>query len=294
MKGKIRWFILALVFVATGLSFLDRQVLSMTIIKIQEELNITDVQYGVINTGFLISYALMFTIAGRLIDKIGAKLGLTLSVAIWSIASVLHGVMSGFYHLLMFRFLLGVGEGGCFPGAAKTVYEWFGKRERALANGIAIGGSAIGAVVAPPLTIIISGNYGWRWAFIIPGVFGVLWVLVWGTISWRKKRADKQQREVNVPLKRAEGISFLEIIKNRSARVFVLMRLLLDPVFYFLMFWVPKYLSEERGLSFDRIGELFWIPFMALGISNIIGGWISDTLIAKNLSVNAADRKSVV
>ncbi|AGA76697.1 MFS transporter [Echinicola vietnamensis] len=288
MKGKIRWFILALVFVATGLSFLDRQVLSMTIIKIQEELNITDVQYGVINTGFLISYALMFTIAGRLIDKIGAKLGLTLSVAIWSIASVLHGVMSGFYHLLMFRFLLGVGEGGCFPGAAKTVYEWFGKRERALANGIAIGGSAIGAVVAPPLTIIISGNYGWRWAFIIPGVFGVLWVLVWGTISWRKKRADKQQREVNVPLKRAEGISFLEIIKNRSARVFVLMRLLLDPVFYFLMFWVPKYLSEERGLSFDRIGELFWIPFMALGISNIIGGWISDTLIAKNLSVNAA------
>ncbi len=288
MKAKIRWFILTLVFIATGLNFLDRQVLSMTIIKIQDELNITDVQYGIINTSFLISYALMFTIGGRLIDKIGGKLGLALSVGIWSTASMLHGIITGFYHLLTFRFLLGVGEGGCFPGAAKTVYEWFGRKERALANGIAIGGSAIGAVVAPPLTILISANYGWRWTFIIPGIFGILWVLAWMTISWRNKRADTHDQEDNVQLEQGGGISFLEIIKSRSARVLVLMRFLLDPVFYFLMFWVPKYLSEERGLSFDRIGELFWIPFMALGISNIIGGWISDKLIANNLSVNAA------
>lgn len=179
MNPKIRWFILFMVFIATGLNFLDRQVLSMTIIKIQEELAISDVQYGIVNTAFLVSYALMFTVGGRLIDKIGGKLGLGLSVGVWSIASALHGVMNNFGQLVAFRFLLGAGEGGCFPGAAKTVYEWFGKNERALANGIAIGGSAIGAVVAPPLTILIAGEYGWRWAFILPGLFGLVWVLVW-------------------------------------------------------------------------------------------------------------------
>lgn len=285
MSPKIRWFILFMVFIATGLNFLDRQVLSMTIIKIQEELSISDVQYGVVNTAFLVSYALMFTVGGRLIDKIGGKTGLGLSVGVWSIASALHGVMNNFGQLVAFRFLLGAGEGGCFPGAAKTVYEWFGKKERALANGIAIGGSAIGAVVAPPLTILIAGEYGWRWAFILPGLFGLVWVLVWMLTSW--KRAGVQQEAVeevaappNIPLRK--------IIRNRYAFTFILIRFLLDPVFYFLMFWVPKYLNEERDLSFERVGELFWIPFLALGLSNILGGWFSDKLIAANLSVNAA------
>jgi ACS family hexuronate transporter-like MFS transporter len=286
MNLKTRWFILTMVFIATGLNFLDRQVLSMTIIKIQDELSISDVQYGMVNTAFLVSYALMFTIGGRLIDKVGGKTGLAVSVGVWSIASALHGVMNSFNQMLTFRFLLGVGEGGCFPGAAKTVYEWFGKKERALANGIAIGGSAIGAVVAPPLTILIAGHYGWRWSFILPGLFGLVWVLVWVLTSWKKKRIPKEMDEV-VSVKNP-GIPFLKILRNRSAFTFILIRFLLDPVFYFLMFWVPKYLNEERGLSFERVGELFWIPFLALGISNILGGWLSDRLIARNMSVNSA------
>lgn len=286
MNPKIRWFILGMVFLATGLNFLDRQVLSMTIIKIQDELSITDVQYGIVNTSFLISYALMFTVGGRLIDKIGGKMGLALSVGIWSIASALHGVMNSFNQLLAFRFLLGVGEGGCFPGAAKTVYDWFGKKERALANGIAIGGAAIGAVVAPPLTIIISGQYGWRWSFILPGLFGLVWVMVWVLTSW-KKRGSHQEMLEDVP-EVDPGISFSRIIRNKPAFTFILIRFLLDPVFYFLMFWVPKYLNEERALSFERVGELFWIPFLALGISNILGGWFSDKLISRNMSINAA------
>lgn len=278
---------MALVFLATGLNFLDRQVLSMTIIKIQEELSISDVEYGWVNTGFLVSYALMFTVGGRLIDKVGGKLGLGLSVGVWSVASALHGVMSNFYHLLGFRFLLGMGEGGCFPGAAKTVYEWFDEKERALANGIAIGGAAIGAVIAPPLTIVISGHYGWRWAFIIPGIIGILWVIAWFTPSWKKSLHAVSQRETKQagsPLQ----VPLLELLKNRTVQAFILIRFLLDPVFYFLMFWVPKYLNQERDLSFERIGELFWIPFLALGLSNILGGWCSDKLIARNLSINAA------
>lgn len=286
MNPKTRWFILTMVFIATGLNFLDRQVLSMTIIKIQDELSISDVQYGMVNTAFLVSYALMFTIGGRLIDKVGGKTGLAVSVGVWSLASALHGVMNSFNQMLAFRFLLGVGEGGCFPGAAKTVYEWFGKKERALANGIAIGGSAIGAVVAPPLTILIAGHYGWRWSFILPGLFGLVWVLVWALTSWKKKEVQPEMVEVS-PVKNP-GIPFMRIMRNKYAFAFVLIRFLLDPVFYFLMFWVPKYLNEERGLSFERVGELFWIPFLALGISNILGGWLSDRLIARNMSINSA------
>lgn len=165
MKRNLRWLIVSLLFVATGLSFLDRQVLSIAIIKIQQEFHITDVQYGLINTSFLISYAIMFTLGGWLIDRVGGKLGLAISVGLWSVANSLHAVMTTFSQLLAFRFLLGMGEGGCFPGAAWTVYRWFDKEERALANGIAIGGSAIGAVIAPPLTIWLSTNYGWRGGF---------------------------------------------------------------------------------------------------------------------------------
>lgn len=284
MKTKnLRWFVIAMVFIATGLSFLDRQVLSIAIIKIQKEFQLTDVQYGWVNTAFLISYALMFTLGGRLIDLFGGKAGLAVSVGIWSLANTLHGVMSNFQQLIAFRFLLGVGEGGCFPGAAKTATEWFKEKERALANGIAIGGSAIGAVIAPPLTIWISMNAGWRWSFVIPGLVGIVWVIVWLLLPKPKTGS----RDAGEP----EGrVSFVSLFKIKEVWIFILMRFMLDPVFYFLMFWIPKYLSEERGVSYKLIGDLFWIPFLALGVSNILGGWLSDKLIGGNISTGKARR----
>jgi ACS family hexuronate transporter-like MFS transporter len=290
-QNKIRWVILILVFIATGLNFLDRQVLSITIIKIQKEFNLTDVQYGMINTSFLISYALMFTIGGRLTDRFGAKLGLAFSVAVWSIASGLHGLMETFYQLILFRFLLGVGEGGCFPAAAKTVNELFDKKDRGFANGVAIGGSAMGAVLAPPLTIWISNEMGWRWSFIIPGIIGVVWVVVWVFIPWQKKRSERTIQQVEKSSQ--PQVPFLKILTNKYAWVFLIIRFLLDPVFYFIMFWIPKYLNEERNVSFDEIGHLLWIPFMALGLSNMIGGYFSDKLLKAGLSINRA-RKIVM
>jgi MFS transporter, ACS family, hexuronate transporter len=288
-KIFLPWLILALLFVATGLNFLDRQVLSMTIIKIQTEFKFSDVEYGFVNTAFLISYALMFTVGGRLIDTWGSKIGLAVAVGIWSIACGLHGTMTGFYQLVAFRFLLGIGEGACFPGAAKTVYEWFDEKKRGLANGIAIGGAAMGAVIAPPLIILISSHFGWRWSFIIPGLIGIVWVAVWLYIPWgENSHANKNQGTL-----KQTAIPFLTILKNRAACIFILIRFLLDPVIYFIMFWVPKYLHSERHVSFEQIGNLFWIPFLALGISNIIGGWFSDKLVKNNFSVNRA-RKTVM
>ena len=290
MKNNIRWLILIMVFIATGLNFLDRQVLSITIIKIQKEFNLNDVQYGMINTSFLISYALMFTIGGRLTELFGGKIGLGFSVLIWSVASTLHGVIDSFYQLLIFRFLLGVGEGGCFPAAAKTVSELFEKKDRAFANGIAIGGSAIGAVLAPPLTILISNSFGWRWSFIIPGAVGLVWVIFWVIIPWKINKISVAE---NIAIKKEKTISFLKILSNKTALVFLVIRFLLDPVFYFIMFWIPKYLNEQRNVSFDEIGRLLWIPFLALGLSNILGGWISDRLTKNGVSINRA-RKIVM
>lgn len=289
MKKYISWIILIFLFVATGLSFLDRQVLSMTIIKIQQEFGFSDVQYGWVNTSFLISYAIMFTVGGRLMDTVGGKVGMAVSVGIWSIASGLHGVMTGFYQLIAFRFLLGIGEGGCFPGAAKIVYEWFDEKKRAMANGVAIGGSAIGAVLAPPLVILVSSRLGWRSAFVISGLIGIVWVLLWLLIPW-KKYGVKEKKQVKFA---GSAIPFGKILRNKDAQIFIVIRFLLDPVLYFIMFWAPKYLNEQRGISFESIGNLFWIPFLGLGLSNILGGWFSDKLVKRGFSINKA-RKAVM
>lgn len=286
--SNLRWLVVFLVFLATGLSFLDRQVLSIAILKIQEDFHISDTQYGWVNTSFLLSYAIMFTVGGWFIDRVGGKKGLAWSVGIWSIANTLHGFMTNFPQLLAYRFLLGVGEGGAFPGAAKTVYTWFSEKERGLANGIAIGGAAIGAVVAPPLTIWLTNAYGWRSGFVVPGIVGMVWVVLWLIIPWK---------QVNVPKVYARSgeskVLIRQLLRIRQTWVFILMRFLLDPVMYFMMFWIPKYLGEIRGVSYERIGELFWVPFLALGISNIIGGWFSDKLSVRTRSISRA-RKIVM
>lgn len=288
MKHPLRWLVVGYLFLATGLSFLDRQVLAIAILKIQRELAITDVQYGWVNTSFLLGYALMFTLAGRLIDQFGSRMGLAASVGLWSMANVLHGAMTTFSHLLAFRFMLGLGEGGCFPGAAKAVHTWFDRQERALANGIAIGGAAIGAVVAPPLTVFLSGQFGWRGGFVIPGLVGLVWVISWLLLPYpaqQERRPDQSLGSLRV--------SFGSILRLRATWMFILIRFLLDPVFYFLMFWIPKYLSEVRQVSFERVGDLFWIPFLALGVANVLGGWLSDRLVAWGYSVGRA-RKTVM
>jgi ACS family hexuronate transporter-like MFS transporter len=298
---NLRWLIAGLLFVATGLSFLDRQVLSISILKIQADLDISDVQYGWINTGFLISYAIMFSLGGWLIDRFGTRIGLAVSVGLWSLSNALHGTVQNFWQIGIARFFLGVGEGGCFPGAAKGVTEWFPEKQRALAMGIAIGGSALGAVIAPPLTVHLTALFGWRGAFIATGIVGGIWVILWLLFFQQPSRSrlvtarelalirngqgPREEQKVRVPLKR--------ILRTRQAQGLIAIRFLLDPVFYFFMFWIPKYLSQERDVSFERIGELFWIPFLALGLSNVAGGWLSDRLIRSGIPVDRA-RKSVM
>ncbi len=282
------WIIVSMLLLATSLSFLDRQVLSVSILKIKEDLTISDIDYGFINAGFLVSYAIMFTLGGILIDRYGSRLGLAVSVGFWSFATLLHSLSTSVFHFGIFRFLLGVGEGGCFPGAIKAVIEWVPKRKHALANGIAIGGSAIGAVVAPPLSVYLLGVAGWRAVFLITGGFGFIWLIAWLFFTRRKgESADMLTDKVIAGNDNTKDkVRFGVLLKNKEVRVFVAIRFILDPIFYFYMFWIPKYLNEVHALSLESIGKILWMPFLALGMANVLGGWVSDIVFSRTANVN--------
>lgn len=305
----LRWWLCGLLFAATALSFLDRQVLSVIAPVVTEEFEMTNQEYSYVTTAFLVSYAVMFFLAGRIMDLVGTRLGMALSVGLWTVASTLHAVAQGAYQLAFFRFLLGAGEGGCFPGVTKAATEWFPQRERALAIGIAIGGASLGAVAAPPLTVWLVGQFGWREAFLVTGALGAAWVTLWWifyhapvaspfvTDSERKHVEAHAEGETAMPARDSQPVatppSLASLLTRKDVWGLAIMRFLFDPVFYFYMFWIPKYLSEERGLSLEAIGRLTWIPFFALGVSNVIGGWASDRLIAAGMAPSKA-RKLVM
>lgn len=280
---------------ATGLSFLDRQVLPISIIKIKSELYISDTDYGLINTSFLVGYAIMFTLGGILIDRFGSRKGLAFSVALWSAATFMHGFADNFHEFALFRFILGVGEGGAFPGVIKAVVEWVPRKNRALANGLAIGGSAFGAVIAPPLTVTLMDSVGWRGVFLIVGGAGMVWTLIWllfPKVKSGNSGTNKESRNNTtdvLPLRK----QLLNLLKSKEAGIFILMRFLLDPIIYFYMFWIPKFLNESKGISLEMIGSLFWIPYLALGVSNIFGGFVSDIVLKKTGNLNFS-RKTVM
>ncbi len=297
-----RWFIAGLLFLAAALSFFDRQVLSVLAPRILDDLGLGNVEYSQAVAAFTLAYSVMFTLGGRLIDRLGTRAGLGLTVAVWTLASLIHAGVQSAWQLTAARFLLGASEGGCFPGAAKGVLEWFPARERALAMGIATtGGSAIGAVLAPPLIVWISMHSGWRGAFVATGLFGGFWVALWFLFFQQpadSRFASPQERRYILDGHEAAESKdppwpWRDLLSRREVWGLSLTRFLLDPVFYFYMFWIPQYLSQERGSSIEEIGRLVWIPFLTLGISSLIGGAVSDRLVRRGWSINRT-RKTVM
>lgn len=256
----------------------------------------TNEAYARVTTAFLISYSVMFLVGGWLCDLLGTRLGLGLSVLFWSLASGVHGLVRGPLELGMARFLLGAGEGACFPGVTKAVAEWFPKSQRARATGIAIGGVSLGAVVAPPLVIGLVTSFGWREVFLLTFLMGGLWTIVWfafyGKVGKRESSAEPTPSEYDKSEK-SEHVSLWRVLMRRDTVGMALARFLVDPVFYLYMFWIPQYLSTERGLSLTAIGSLTWIPFFALGVSNIAGGACSDRLVSRGTSAITA-RKAIM
>lgn len=302
---RFRWWIATVLFLAAGLSFFDRQVLSVLAPVIRSAIGMDNVSYSWVLFAYLLSYSAMFTIGGRLIDRLGTRRGLALSVGIWSLASLLHSIAHNAAQLGLLRFCLGFGEGGCFPGTAKGVLEWFPKQERAVAMGFAtVGGSAIGAVIAPPVVAWVAVYVGWRGAFLLTGVIGALWLLAWYLmyslpgnsrfVSGAERQYILQEAGApSEPQKTPRATPWVEFFRLKQVRGLILARFFFDPVLYFYMFWIPQYLNEVRGASLQRIGQLSWIPFLILGVSSVLGGWVSDRLVLHGMTVDKA-RKAIL
>jgi ACS family hexuronate transporter-like MFS transporter len=273
--SRSAWVLCGFLFVATALSFLDRQVLSVLAPSLTDELEMSNTDFSRVVSAFVLAYTAMFAAGGWLVDRLGTVRGLALAVAVWSLASAGHALAAGALGLGVARLILGLAEGPCFPAATKGACEWFPPHQRGLAIGIAIGGSAFGAVLAPPLTAWLAGRFGWRGAFVATGLIGLAWVGGW-LIAGRFAPAPVAPAE---SARTGCMASWREIFRQPAVWRILAARFCFDPVFYFYMFWIPQYLSRERGFSLDQIGRYYWIPFLALGLSNIVSGHLGDALL---------------
>jgi ACS family hexuronate transporter-like MFS transporter len=282
---RARWLMIGFAFLATVINYLDRQTLSVVAPLLSEEFHMSGETYGLILAAFMFAYTVMNGVSGPLLDRLGTRLGYAICVAWWSTAAILHGLARGPWSLGAFRFLLGMGEAGNWPAAVKVVAEWFPARERALASGIFNSGAAIGAIVAPPAVAAIVLGLGWPAAFVAVGATGYLWLAGW----WLLYRTPEHvRREVQSP-----PAPPWRLLRTRFLASLTLSKIFLDPVWYFYIFWLPKYLASVHGMDTARIGKTFWIPFVTADLGNLIGGWLTGLLIGRGLSVTVA-RKTMV
>jgi MFS transporter, ACS family, hexuronate transporter len=269
---------IALVFLATMINYLDRQTLSVAAPVVREEFHMSNSAYGAVVFAFMLAYTIMNGLSGLLIDHLGTRLGYALSIAWWSVAAMLHAAARGPISLGLCRFLLGMGEAGNWPAGIKVVAEWFPERERALASGLFNSGSSVGAILAPPLVAWILLQFGWRWAFGAVGAAGLLWLLLW----WPCYRTPALVPERKAPL------PVRKLFRNRFVLMFMLAKVFLDPVWYFYIFWFPEYLKAARHFDMASIGRLAWIPFLLAGFGNVVGGAFTALLVRFGFSTDAA------
>lgn len=275
---------IGLVFLATFINYLDRQTLSVLAPTLREEFGMTNVTYSRVTFAFLLAYTIANGISGPLIDRLGTRLGYALMMIWWSSAAMMHALASNALMLGAFRFLLGLGEAGNWPGGVKVVAEWFPARERALASGIFNSGAALGAIIAPPLIVWVALKLNWQSAFLLVGASGFAWLVLWWLIYYTPLQQHARSEK---------PISWRRLIRTRFVISLTLAKVFMDPVWYFYIFWFPEYLKRERNFDLASIGKYAWIPFLAADIGNLIGGFVSALLLRRGVSVTIA-RKSAV
>ena len=258
---EMRWYAVALVTVAIAISYFDRQTLPVAIAAIQRNIPISNQQFSYLQTSFLLAYAALYALGGRLLDILGTRRGFFLIMLWWSLACALHGFASGFAMLLAARFLLGMGEGGAFPAAVRVVAEWIPPAERSTAVGIINAGTAVGSVLAPPLIGLILLRSGWRMVFFAAGAVGLLWV-AWWISTYRSNTMTLSSNTVDARIL-AWQLSFREIVGMHRVQALVFAKFMSDSAWYFLLFWLPKYLYDARGFDIKHVSYYAWIPYAA-------------------------------
>lgn len=290
--GNYRWVVVALLFFATSINYLDRQVLSYLKPTLEKEFHWDNATYGWISGVFQLFYASGLLLSGWVIDKVGTKIGYILSITLWSIASMLHAAVTGTLGFLGARGLLGIGESGNFPSAIRTVAEWFPKRERALATGLFNSGANIGAVAAPILIPLLLGWYGWQSAFLITGALGFIWLIFWVIfyeIPSKKKNLSKAEFDLihsddEPDAAITEKPSWGSLFKLRQTWAFVVGKFLTDPIWYFFLTWLPDYFNKTFHLDLKKPTLPLIIIYSATTVGSIGGGYLSSYFIRKGWS----------
>src|SRR5262245_54426787 len=291
---SLRWQIALLISAAIAISYLDRQTLPVAIAAIQREIPINNTQFSHLQVAFLLTYGVMYAGGGKLIDVLGARRGFLWIMLFWSLACASHGLAAGFGMLAVSRFLLGVGEGGGFPAATKAVSEWFPTRERSTAMGIINAGTSVGAVIAPPAIAAIIQYLGWRWVFFLCGAAGLLWSVWWLRKYFapaqhpglsKGERGEIEEVFATPPQQKAE-MPWLNLFAFPQVWGLVLGKFLSDAAWYFYLFWLPKYLYDDRGFDTKQVGYYAWIPYAAAGVGSLLGGWFSSQLLRRGNSLN--------
>lgn len=304
--GNYRWTICALVFFATTINYLDRAVISLLKSTLTKEMNWDDGDYANVEIAFKIAYAVGLLIAGRVIDRLGTKIGYALSTGLWSISAVAHALATSVTGFGIARAALGVSEAGNFPAAIKTVAEWFPKKERALATGIFNSGANVGAILAPLTVPFIAAKWNWQWAFIITGALGFIWLIFWFIyyeIPQKQKNlkepeyeyihSDKDEVAVDTTTAAAE-VSWLRLLSFRQTWAFAIGKLLTDPIWWFYLFWLPDFLESQYGLKGTQVALPVALVYTMSTAGSVGGGWLPLNYIQQGMPVFKARKRSML
>lgn len=282
-----RWTICALLFAATTINYVDRQVLGILAPTLQRELHWTEADYGDIVSWFSFAYAFGFLVAGRAIDWIGVRRGLAAAVVAWSLAAIGTAFARTAAGFSFARAMLGVSESAIFPGSIKTIAEWFPQEERALATGIFNAGTNMGAILTPLLVPWIALTWGWQWAFVATGALGLLWLLLWIPLYRSPEPAgDTTVADARVP--------WVSLFGHRQTWAFIVGKLMADPIWWFYLYWLPKFLDAKYGVKLAQVAAPIIVVYLIADVGSVGGGWISSALIKRGWSVNRARKTTML
>jgi MFS transporter, ACS family, hexuronate transporter len=298
-SGRLRWYICGLLFYATTVNYVDRQVLGLLKPIISHELGWHEREFGWVVFAFQGAYALMMPIAGRIIDWLGTRVGYALAVVVWSCAAMAHALARSTFQFAAARFALGLGEAANFPAAIKTIADWFPRRERALATGIFNSGTNVGAIIAPLLVPVVAAHFGWRSSFLATGGLDVLWLVLWLT-TYRIPSKHKWLSESERAYIESDGVEetrkvpYRLLLGKRPAWAFLLGKFLTDPVWWFYLYWLPGFLNQKYGLDLSHLGAPLIAVYLAADVGSIGGGWLSSRLLARGMDVTRARKTALL
>jgi ACS family hexuronate transporter-like MFS transporter len=301
----LRWYIAVLLFFSTVICYVDRLTIAILAPVIKIDLNLSNVEYAAITSWFLIAYSIFQSVFGGIYDKYGTKRVFSFAIVLWSIAAILHAFAKDFRGFALFRFFLGIGEAGNWPGSIKAIAEWFPAKQRAFGLSIVNTGAALGSVVAPPLIVWLQLRFGWKTAFVATGAMGFVWLFLWLLIyrdPMKHQQLTQDERDFitsDVPAEAStSGLptkkTWSELLRMKQVWGIVIARFFGDPIWWLYLIWLPSYLYDARGFSMKEIGMFAWLPFLASGVGSLSGGWLSGFMISRGKSVNAARKTAIL